>query len=110
MAKYQIQYEGKDGWSGWVSPTLVSPYYRMMCCDCGLVHELKFKFFTNVRYAGNGFWSGKLAKGVKVMFKARRNNRSTALARRARKTKIGFRQYGKTQGITEAWRAPEGHA
>lgn len=34
--KYQQVYDGQ-----WVRPVMNG--YRMMCCDCGLVHELDFK-------------------------------------------------------------------
>lgn len=30
---------GRGGWSEWVHP--VRPY-RMICCDCGLIHEAQF--------------------------------------------------------------------
>lgn len=43
--------------------------YRMMCCDCGLVHEIDFFVI-------------KWGRGHKVKFIARRNNRATAAARR----------------------------
>jgi hypothetical protein len=60
--KYPQVYSGE-----WVSPRRKG--YRMMCCDCGLVHEMDFRL---VRY-GNG---------NKIQIRAFRNNRSTALARR----------------------------
>lgn len=47
----------------WIQP--ISENYRMMCCDCGLVHELDFRIHKK-----------------RVQFRARRNNRSTAQARR----------------------------
>lgn len=31
--------EGEDGWTEWIHPL---PGYLMMCCDCGLTHELEF--------------------------------------------------------------------
>lgn len=49
----------------WVQP--VRKGYRMMCCDCGLVHELDFRI-----------WKGH------IQLRARRNNRATAARRRRR--------------------------
>ncbi len=51
----------------WVRPVMRG--YRMMCCDCGLVHVLDFKV---VRWG----------RGHKVLFRARRHERATAAARR----------------------------
>lgn len=55
----------------WVQP--VRKGYRMMCCDCGLVHNLDFRVVTTGR-------------GSTIQFRAFRNNRATANARRKRKT------------------------
>jgi hypothetical protein len=49
----------------WVQP--VRKGFRFACCDCGLVHQMDFR----------------IHKG-RVQFRARRNNRSTALLRRNR--------------------------
>lgn len=49
----------------WVQPARV---YRMMCCDCGLVHVIHFRIF-----------------GGKIRFKVYRDNRATGQARRKRK-------------------------
>jgi hypothetical protein len=48
--------------------------YRMMCCDCGLVHGVDFRV---VKYAGG--------KRTKVQFRAWRDARATAATRRQRK-------------------------
>jgi len=53
---------GKDGWSAWVNP---APGYRMICCDCGLAHEMEFRVVQG-----------------EVIFRARRHERSTAQIRR----------------------------
>lgn len=50
----------------WVQPKRRG--YRMMCCDCGLVHILNFR-------------TVKLGRGNKVQFQAFRHNRATASAR-----------------------------
>jgi hypothetical protein len=56
--KYAQVVEGE-----WIEPRMTG--YKMGCCDCGLVHEIDFKI-------NNG----------RVLIRARRNNRSTALMRR----------------------------
>ena len=50
--------------------------YKLMCCDCGLVHKMNYRVVDAK--------SGSLVKGVKVQFKAYRDNRATAASRRAR--------------------------
>ena len=55
----------------WIRP--VRRGYRMMCCDCGLVHVLNFKLIP---------WG----RGHKILLQAFRNERATALARRKKKS------------------------
>jgi hypothetical protein len=62
MTKFRVETEGEDGWSDWIHPL---PGYKMACCDCGLVHNLEFR----------------------VLFRAQRNVRSTAMMRRHKKAK-----------------------
>ncbi len=59
----------------WIQPAPKG--YRMACCDCGLVHSLDFRV---IKYAGG--------KRTKVQFRARRNNRSTAMMRRMNGIKV----------------------
>lgn len=56
----------------WVKPVMKG--YRMMCCDCGLVHVMDFKVIR---------WG----RGHKVLFRADRHNRATAAARRKDRNK-----------------------
>lgn len=49
----------------WVTP--IHKNYKLICCDCGLVHDADFR----------------MHKG-KIQFRVKRNNRSTALARRGK--------------------------
>ena len=65
-SKYEDLSETVDpeGWSRWVTP---APIYKMACCDCGLVHEMRYRIDD-----------GEL----EVAF--RRNNRATAQVRRHR--------------------------
>jgi hypothetical protein len=54
----------------WVRP--VRNGYKMMCCDCGLVHVMEFAHI-------------KWGRGRKIIFRAWRDNRATANTRRHRK-------------------------
>lgn len=38
---FPIHTGGRGGWTEWISPKHTK--YLMMCCDCGLVHEMQFK-------------------------------------------------------------------
>jgi hypothetical protein len=51
----------------WVQP--IRKGYRLMCCDCGLVHKMDFRIVHTTR-------------GKFIQFRAFRNDKSTALARR----------------------------
>ena len=52
----------------WVRPRRRK--YKLACCDCGLVHTLDFRLIAN-------------KGGKSIEFRAFRNARSTALARRS---------------------------
>jgi len=65
MPHYPQKHDGE-----WVRP--VMSRYRMMCCDCGLVHEITFRVI-------------KWGRGSKVLFKASRHKRATAAARRKKR-------------------------
>jgi hypothetical protein len=68
MPRVRQEYANEDGWSDWIHPL---PGYRMLCCDCGLSHNLELKLHTD----------------GKVYMRMKRNARSTAQARRARPPK-----------------------
>ena len=53
--------------------------YKLMCCDCGLVHKIDFRHVIRI----NGKFIA--SKGGKVQFRVWRDNRATAAARRHRK-------------------------
>lgn len=65
MARYHQVKPGE-----WVQP--VRKGYKLSCCDCGLVHDLDFRLVVNVRGA------------KRIQFRAFRNERATALTRRAK--------------------------
>jgi hypothetical protein len=64
MTRYRVMYAGEDGWCDWIHPL---PGYKMACCDCGLVHDMEFDY---------------IKKDKRIVFRARRNARATAAARR----------------------------
>jgi hypothetical protein len=50
--------------------------YRMMCCDCGLVHRVNFRLLPNGRKGGK-----------KIALNVYRDDRATAVARRRQQVK-----------------------
>ena len=82
--RYQNALEDEDGWSEWQHPR--PDHYSMACCDCGLVHDMQFKAFRpSRRKAKPGYIAvGREVSGLRIMFRASRNNRATAQIRRAR--------------------------
>ena len=63
--KYEKPEEGE-----WIRPIKVG--YKFMCCDCGLVHKIDFCHI-------------KWGRGRRIMLRAWRDNRATAMARRKKK-------------------------
>ncbi len=72
MAKYQKAKAGE-----WIQP--VRSGYKMMCCDCGLVHKMDFRHVVKVRKD-----MVLPTRGGKVQFRAWRDEAATAAARRER--------------------------
>jgi hypothetical protein len=69
MARFKNHVVEKDGdWTEWVYPN--RKLYKMACCDCGLVHDMQFALV-------------KRGLGKAIVFRARRNNKSTGQVRRA---------------------------
>lgn len=65
---------GKDeAGDDWIFPT--RKRFKLICCDCGLAHELKFRLVPN-------------GKGHSIEFKINRDERTTAQLRRHRKIKV----------------------
>lgn len=83
MARFKKEKEEENGWSRWVPPA--SPIYRLGCCDCGLVHDMEFAVVEVIGGDPDNVWQhGEALDSAKykVLFRARRNNRSTAALRR----------------------------
>lgn len=68
MTKFEKMTENDDGWCDWIHPL---EGYKMACCDCGLVHDMEFEVDDQGR----------------IIFRARRNTRSTGQMRRHRKSR-----------------------
>ena len=45
--KYKTHYEKKDGWTDWETPNM--KLYKLMCCDCGLVHDFQFQEWEKIK-------------------------------------------------------------
>ena len=83
MPRFRKEQEVEDGWSRWVPPRMDA--YRLACCDCGLVHDMEFKVVEKIKDNPDGTWEhGEPLDPAKyrVLFRARRNNRSTAAIRK----------------------------
>jgi len=66
MTRYTDLEPGEDGWTPWILP--VQSGYKLACCDCGLVHDIDFRFEAGM-----------------VEFKVKRNNRATGAMRRSKR-------------------------
>lgn len=89
MARFKTEREEENGWCRWVPPLMNG--YRMACCDCGLVHDMEYRVVKVKRTRPDGTWEhGEPLDPAKyrVMFRAKRNNRSTG---RLRKRKSNVR-------------------
>ena len=84
MPRIKTHEAGEGGWSEWVYPTMTG--YRMICCDCGLAHEMEFTALRVIVMDGEAWEGEELPTGdYRVQFRVRRHNRSTAQVRRAMK-------------------------
>lgn len=83
--KYRKHVAQDDGFSEPVFPTAV---FRMACCDCGLVHTMRFSVVEVTTTHPDGSFEisdAPAPERYRVMFRAARNNRATAAMRRWRK-------------------------
>ena len=65
--QYEIEDAQKNGWSRWIYPKKTG--FNMACCDCGLVHILRFKLVDR-------------PPGKAIFMQVKHNNRATAQIRR----------------------------
>jgi hypothetical protein len=89
MTRFRQEFELEDGWSREVAPAMEG--YKLACCDCGLVHDMDFKVVKVTQHNPDGSWESEELDSAeyRVIFKARRNKRSTAQVRRHKKANGG---------------------
>lgn len=83
MSKF-VQEHAVDGeWTRPIYPVM-DKYYKMGCCDCGLVHDMDFSIERVTKVYPDGSYDTRpvLDDSLKVVFRCRRNNRSTGQMRR----------------------------
>jgi len=81
MAKFKKIKANEDGWSEWELPEMKG--YRLGCCGCGLVHDVAFKVVSATKNPSSEYECEELDdETLRVLMRARRNNRSTAQIRR----------------------------
>ena len=69
MAKFKKhQVKNISDWTEWIYPNRKK--YKLACCDCGLVHDMQFDLI-------------KRGLGNRIVFRAKRNTKSTGQMRRA---------------------------
>lgn len=61
--------------------------HRLICCDCGLSHDMEFVVVRTRRKGGKTQMIAVAPSSFAIQFRARRNERSTAQIRRKRKRK-----------------------
>jgi len=71
----------------WVNPIMKG--YKLVCCDCGLVHKMDFRVFVKEKKFKDGSYiEGKIGKGASKLFasfRCWRDNRATAAHRREKR-------------------------
>lgn len=82
MARLKKMIEREHGWCDDVFPIMRG--YKMACCDCGLVHDMQFEVGKIVKENKDGSFvvDHMDPNKYRVIFRARRNNRSTGQVRR----------------------------
>lgn len=68
-------------WTDWEYP---NPTYRLACCSCGLVHDLRFQVFkvSDCERGRFNVVGPASRREFRAAFKIRVNNRATAAMRR----------------------------
>ena len=83
LKRIRKEHQGANGYSRWIRPVMDN--YIMVCCDCGLAHRMQFK--VGIVTHGNpkkGAYRMRLLPDTefRVMFRAQRAPRYTAMKRR----------------------------
>lgn len=67
----------------WAADPNVHLQHRLICCDCGLAHDMEFLIVETAPTPNGGLRAVKAAPAkYAIQFRARRNERSTAQIRR----------------------------
>lgn len=85
MAKYPVIEGVNDGWSELIFPDM--KHYKMACCDCCLIHAIRFTVYETTKKDKNGNFEiiGKAkSKTLRVGIEVKRDNRATAAMRRGK--------------------------
>ena len=77
--EFQKEPVDAKGWSRWIQPRMDK--YHMACCDCGLVHTIKFQVRQITSEDEQGVYSTRVG-GFLVWFKAKRANGLTKALRK----------------------------
>ncbi len=83
MSKYIHYSEETPGdWTEEIYPN--HDCYKLACCDCGLVHNVRFKVVRVTKNTKNGGFEGHFVskRTARVMMQVQRNNRATGQMRR----------------------------
>ena len=86
MRRIRKERSGNNQWTRWMRPRMEN--YLMACCDCGLTHRMQFRVgIVTHGNAKTGAYRMRLLPDTefRVMFRAQRAERYTALARKRRK-------------------------
>ena len=83
MSHYKHKFRDYQGWTEWQYP---ARRYKMACCDCGLVHDMRFEVRKISDSARGQFTLNGTAsrRAYRVAFKIKRNKRATGQMRRKR--------------------------
>lgn len=89
MPRIRQEHEEDDGWTRWIAPVMAG--YKIVCCDCGLAHDMEFQVVKAQPAKPNGTWDhgDPLGEQYRVLFRVARNERSTAAIRREKAKKKG---------------------
>lgn len=66
----------------WDGDKRVHLQHRLICCDCGLAHDMEFTIVETARRHGKLTMVKVAPKRFAIQFRARRNERSTAQVRK----------------------------
>lgn len=77
----QVKTKTKYGWSDWQFPIMKG--YKMGCCDCRLVHEMRFKVIRVAKTYKDGRmkYEDVKDKTLRIAMKGKRNFKDTKYER-----------------------------